>query len=281
MRRSMISLVTGIVLGLVAVALMFVYIRNNSGIPARAPAIALAPAVVAAKDLPFGTRLEKQFFKVVQWPKASVPDGTFASIDEIFQGATQPGDRIALALIARDEPITRSKISGFGAKPTLSRQVENGKRAMSIRVDDVVGVSGFVLPGDRVDIMLTRRVGTGQNNLLTEILLQNITILGIDQTADQTTDKPIVARTATVEVTPEEAQKLALAQQAGSLSLALRSVETASVVQTRPMTEADLTPGRPVPVRAAPRAAPPAPPKPPTVRVRYGDAAPVDKPVRQ
>jgi pilus assembly protein CpaB len=281
MRRSMISLVTGIVLGLVAVALMFVYIRNNSSAPTQAPAIALAPAVVAAKDLPFGTRLEKQFFKVVQWPKASVPDGTFARIDEIFQGATQPGDRIALSLIARDEPITRSKISGFGARPTLSRQVENGKRAISIRVDDVVGVSGFVLPGDRVDIMLTRRIDNRPNDLVTEVLLQNITILGIDQTADQTADKPIVARTATVEVTPEEAQKLALAQQAGSLSLALRSVETAGVVQTRPITEADLAPRVPAPVRAAPRPTASPPPKPPTVRVRYGDAAPVDKPVRE
>ena len=284
MRRSMISLVTGIVLGLVAVALMFVYVRNISGAPAPAPGITLAPTVVAAKDLPFGTRLDRPFFKVVQWPKDSVPDGAFTSVDEIFQGANQPGDRITLALIAKDEPVTRSKISGFGAKPTLSRQVENGKRAVSIRVDDVVGVSGFVLPGDRVDIMLTRRVGNGQNSLLNEILLQNITILGIDQSADQTAEKPIVARTATVEVTPEEAQKLALAQQAGSLSLALRSVDTAEEMQTRPITEADLTPQRPEPARAAPRpapVAPPPPPKPLTVRVRYGDAAPVEKPVQQ
>jgi pilus assembly protein CpaB len=251
-----------------------------------APAVELGTVVVAAKSLPFGAPIVKETLKTVEWPKVSIPQGAFANVDEIYAGATAPGDRIALALINTDEPITHVRVSGFGAKPTLSRQVENGKRAISIRVDDVVGVAGFVLPGDRVDVMLTRRIGTAANNLRTEIILQDITILGIDQSADQAADKPIVARTATVEVTPEQAQKVILAQQAGSLSLALRSFDTAGLIDTQPITENDLSTGR----RAAPAPAPapvvrivptaPPPPAAPTVRVRYGDGSAVDRVVR-
>jgi pilus assembly protein CpaB len=157
-------------------------------------------------------------------------------------------------------------------------------RAISIRVDDVVGVSGFVLPGDRVDILLTRRVTTGTDALQTQTLLQNIKIVGIDQSADQAADKPVVAHTATVEVTPEQAQKLILAQQAGSLSLALRSVESTDNVTTGPISERDLgNVPRPAPA-AAPVVrvvgAPPPPAAVPTVRVRYGDGSTVDKVIR-
>jgi pilus assembly protein CpaB len=238
---------------------------------------------VAARPLAFGATIDRLMLKTVQWPREALPADGFASIDEIYAGATAPGDRIALAGIAQNEPVTKSKVSGFGGRPTLSRQVENGMRAISIRVDDVVGVAGFVLPGDRVDIMLTRRIGGGDNNLVNEVLLQNVTVLGINQTADQQADQPIVGRTATVEVTPEQAQKLVLAQQAGSLSLALRSVETAGEITARAITEADLGTQRPPPVVRRPPPAvapPPAPPPPPTVRVRYAAGNTVEKQVR-
>ena len=224
--------------------------------------------------------------KTVQWPREALPPDGFATVEEIFAGATTPGDRIALIAVAQNEPVTKGKISGFGGRPTMSRQVADGMRAISIRVDDVVGVAGFVLPGDRVDIMLTRRIGPSANNLVNEVLLQNVSVLGINQTADQQADQPIVGRTATVEVTPEQAQKLVLAQQAGSLSLALRSVETAGQIPVVAITEADLTTTqrRPAPV-VAPRPAsappaPPAPPPPPTVRVRYAAGNAVEKQVR-
>jgi len=171
-------------------------------------------------------------------------------------------------------------VSGFGGRPTLSRQVDNGMRAVSIAVNDVVGVAGFVLPGDRVDIMLTRKVGDTQVN---EVFMQGVMVLGINQTANQQNDQPIVGRTATVEVTPEQAQKLVLAQTVGTLSFALRSIETAGTIPTRPITEADLGVRRPPPPNAPavrPGTPPPPPPPPiPTVRVRYADSV-VDKPVR-
>jgi pilus assembly protein CpaB len=289
MRRSWTSLAIGVVFAIIAVALMYNYISAATRGPVQAgPAVELGTVVVASKSLPFGAPVVKESLKTVKWPKGSIPQGAFTNVDEIYAGATAPGDRIALALINQDEPITHARVSGFGAKPTLSRQVESGKRAISIRVDDVVGVAGFVLPGDRVDVMLTRRIGTAANNLRTEIILQDITILGIDQSADQAADKPIVARTATVEVTPEQAQKVILAQQAGSLSLALRSVDTAGLIDTQPITENDLSTGRRPAPALAPALAPvvrivptaPPPPAAPTVRVRYGDGSAVDRVVR-
>ena len=288
MRRSMISLVVGVVFAVVAVVLMYNYIQTTlqaQNTP-QTPAVELATTVVAARPLAFGAPVERLMLKTVQWPREALPPDGFVTIEEIYTGATAPGDRIALFAIAQNEPITKSKISGFGGRPTLSRQVEDGMRAISIRVDDVVGVAGFVLPGDRVDIMLTRRIGAGQNNLVNEVMLQNVTVLGINQTADQQADQPIVGRTATVEVTPEQAQKLVLAQQAGSLSLALRSVETAGQIPAVAMTEADLTTAqrRPTPVTvprpASAPPAPPAPPPPPTVRVRYAAGNAVEKQVR-
>jgi pilus assembly protein CpaB len=286
MRRSMVSLVVGVVLAILSVALMYNYVQTSLGAQsiAKAPPIELVTTVVAAKALTFGTAIEKQALKTVQWPKASLPADAFSGVEEVFAGATAPGDRIALIAVSQNEPVTKSKVSGFGARPTLSRQVENGMRAISIRVDDVVGVAGFVLPGDRVDIMLTRRATAAANSLVNEVILQNIAELGINQNADQAAAQPIVARTATVEVTPEQAQKLVLAQQAGNLSLALRSVETAGEFTTRPITEADLgalrptaVMRRPVPVEVLPP--PPAPPPPPKVRVRYATTV-VEKEVR-
>lgn len=287
MRRSMISLVVGVVFAIVAVVLMYNYIQTTlqgQGV-VQAPVVELTTTVVAARPLTFGTPVDRLMLKTVQWPREALPPDGFATIEEIFAGATAPGDRIALIAVAQNEPLTKSKVSGFGGRPTLSRQVEDGMRAISIRVDDVVGVAGFVLPGDRVDIMLTRRIGQTANNLVNEVLLQNVTVLGINQTADQQADQPIVGRTATVEVTPEQAQKLVLAQQAGSLSLALRSIETAGEIPVVAITEADLstTQRRPAPVVAPrPASAPPAapPPAPPTVRVRYAAGNAVEKQVR-
>lgn len=284
MRRSVVTLVVGMVFAALAVVLMYNYIQTNlrGQTVVQAPVVDLATTVVAARPLTFGTPIGRLLLKVVQWPREALPADGFASIEEIFAGATQPGDRIALVAVASNEPLTKSKVSGFGGRPTLSRQVENGMRAISIRVDDVVGVAGFVVPGDRVDIMLTRRIGTGQNNLVNEVILQNITVLGINQTADQEADQPIVGRTATVEVSPEQAQKLVLAQQAGGLSLALRSIETAGEIPARAITEADLgTQRQPAPVRRPPAAtAPPPSASPPTVRVRYAAGNAVEKQVR-
>jgi pilus assembly protein CpaB len=284
MRRSYLSLLIGVVLGILAVAIMYNYVSNAQRVAGQtaAPPIDLANVVVPTKDLTFGAPIVRETLKVVPWPRGSVPKDAFTNVDEIFAGATAPGDRIALFLVSQGEPVTKPKVSGFGAKPTLSRQVDEGMRAISIRVDDVVGVAGFVLPGDRVDIYLTRRM----EGVQTQVLLQNIKIIGIDQLADQAADKPVVARTATVEVTPEQAQKLVLAQQVGGLSLALRGVQPQGEIASKTLTDGDLSgprpaaPRGPAPVRLVAGPSAPAGPVLPTVRVRYGDGSAVDKVVR-
>ena len=124
---------------------------------------------------------------------------------------------------------------GPGEGSTLSAVVDDGMRAMSVRINDVLGVAGFVLPGDRVDIMLTR-------GNFTDILLQNVKILAIGQSTDERAEKPSLAKTATVEVNTVDAQKLTLAQTVGTLSLALRAAGSVEAAAPRRITMGDLGP---------------------------------------
>ena len=130
-------------------------------------------------------------------------------------GSAEP--RRARRAISAGEPLLELKVSAFGERVTISDLIDPVKRALAIRVTDVTGVAGFVTPGDKVDIVLTRDLDGGE--MRADTILQNIVVRGTDQVADQDRDKPSVVRTVTVEVTPDEAQKLALAQQAGTLSL--------------------------------------------------------------
>jgi pilus assembly protein CpaB len=270
MQRSYLSLAGGILMAIVAVVLMTMYVR---GVLNRAPApVALTTAVVAAADLPFGTPLTPEQVRVVPWPQSSVPAGAFASADEVFKGTKGPEDRIVIATMVRGEPLLRTKVSGFGGRPTMSARVPPGMRAISIHIDDVSGVSGFILPGDHVDIMLTRRLGNGAQNLVTEVIMQSVTVLGIDQLADQKADKPVVGHTATVEVTPEQAEKLTLAQQAGTMSLSLRNQTTLGHETIAQMSERDLSMKGQGPKHSY---------QGPTVRVRYGSGDVVNRTISQ
>lgn len=270
MQRSLVSLIIGFVLAVVAVALLFNYIGDLESEVAQPVLPVTTGVVVAAEDLPFGATIQPQSLRLVNWPQDSIPSGAFTSLEEVFEGVEESGDRVALGTLVTGEPILRTRISGFGERPILSRQVSEGMRAISIRIDDVSGVAGFVLPGDRVDILLTRQDETIEDLMVTDIILQNVVILGIDQSANQQTEEPIVARAATVEVTPEQAQKLALAQRTGNLSLALRGVTSIEEGEedTLQVDEYDLDTGR----QQGPVL--------PTVRVRSGNAAPVTTTVR-
>jgi Flp pilus assembly protein CpaB len=185
MQRSLISLIVGGILALLAVGGLTYYLRSQSQPPSVGTTIETGNVVVAVGDLPFGTQLSRDH-GVMACPVASMPADAFHSVEEVFAGS-QGFDRIVLKPVDKGEPLLKSRISGFGAKATLSRQVPPGMRAVSIRVDDVSGVAGFILPGDRVDVMLTRRLEgtTPDTNLATDIILQNILVLGIDQLSDQ------------------------------------------------------------------------------------------------
>ncbi|MCK5275102.1 MAG: Flp pilus assembly protein CpaB, partial [Alphaproteobacteria bacterium] len=150
--------------------------------------------------------------------------------------------RVVLRSIQTNEPVLNSKLSGAGGKATLSTILDKEMRAVTIRVNDVNGVAGFVLPGDRVDVLLTREENQASRNKnpITDFLLQNIKVLGIDQKANDDEDKPKVARAVTLEVEPFDAQKLALATTVGSLSLALRHEANADADYTRTVRVSDL-----------------------------------------
>jgi pilus assembly protein CpaB len=190
--------------------------------------------VVAAKPLRYGTELAPQLLREIAWPQDDLPKGAFATIAD----AMKDGKRVVLAAIEPNEPLLSVKITGAGQRATLSALVRDGMKAVTIRVNDVEGVGGFVLPGDRVDVVLTRQVDkTSASN---DLVLQNARVLAIDQVADERADKPTVAKAVTLEVDMVGAQKLSLASSVGTLSLMLRKAGEASAGTSRRVTLEDL-----------------------------------------
>jgi len=186
------------------------------------------PIVIAANDLSFGDELTAEALRVVQYPEDAVPLGSFTSIDDIFLDTSNR--TVVLSQMRLNEPLLNYKISGPGGKGSLSARIKEGYRAAAIRVDDVTGVAGFIVPGDFVDVIYARDAESRNNedDLIADVLLQNIKVLGIDQNQNDTSSAADVARTVTVEVKNEDAQRLHLALDSGQLSLTLRAAgETA------------------------------------------------------
>jgi pilus assembly protein CpaB len=207
--------------------------------------------VVAAAPMQFGTAITEDKVSEVLWAAEKLPPGAFATKQEFFK----EGRRIALSAMERDEPVLRNKITAPGQRGSLSTLIDSGMRAVTVPVDDVRGVAGFIQPNDRVDVVLIRTQGAANGQGYSDVILQNMKVLAIDQIAAQQVEKAsVVVKAVTLEATPEEAQKAVLAQSIGRLSLILRQpIEGAGDDPARPrITEKDLgdTP-------AAPKAAPP------------------------
>jgi len=203
--------------------------------------VATRTVVVAAKPLRFGNEVTADALREVSWPEGSLTSGTFAKISDVIGG----GKRVALSAIEPDEPLLSSKITGPGQRATLSAMIRDGLKAVTVRVNDVEGVGGFVLPGDHVDVSLTRQVD--KENATSEVVLQNVRVLGIDQMADERIDKPSVVKAVTLEVDVIGAQKLSLAASVGTLSLMLRKAGEAQSQYSRRITLSDLSgPSTPV-----------------------------------
>jgi pilus assembly protein CpaB len=191
--------------------------------------------VVASKPLRFGMQLSSANLREISWPKNAIPEGAFNRIAALLGN----GKRVVLAPIEVNEPVLKVKITGPGERATLSALVHPGMKAVTIRVNDIGGVGGFVLPGDRVDVVMTRQFDKGKAS--TEIVLQDARVLAIDQIADTRITKPSVAKAVTLEVDTLDAQKLWLAASVGSLSLLLRKAGETSQETTRPVTLKDLS----------------------------------------
>lgn len=240
MRASTIVMIGFAVLfGLLAVFVAQSWLTNQTearmrSLEAQKKPIDTRTLVVASRPLRFGNELNRLALREIAWPEGALPTGSFAKIDDLLKNER----RIVLTSIEANEPILASKITGRGQRATLSALLDDGMRAVTIRVNDVDGVAGFVLPGDRVDVTLTRQQEKG--NAINDVVLQNIKVLAIDQQADERADKPAVGRSATLEVDTASAQKLALAGSIGTLSLVLRRAGETARENTQRVTAADL-----------------------------------------
>ena len=200
----------------------------------KAPPAATHTLVVASRALRFGTELTTGTLREMPWSSDVMPAGGFSSIRELLAS----GRRIVLSPIEINEPILSAKITGAGQRATLSALITDGKKASTIRVNDVDGVAGFVLPGDHVDVMLSRQIDKG--TAVNDVVLKNAKVLAVDQLADERADKPSLVKAVTLEVDMAGAQKLSLAGQIGSLSLALRRAGDTEPVNSHPITLTDL-----------------------------------------
>ncbi len=196
--------------------------------------------VVASANLNFGTALTADNVTEIPWSASALPQGAFRTKADLLKD----GRRVVLSSIAKDEPILVSRVTGPGQRGSLSVLIDKGMRAVTVRVDEVRGVAGFVLPDDHVDVLLSRlRGGGADSKSYAEVLLQNVKVLAVDQVASTKHDRPTVARAVTLEVTAEQAEKLVLAGRVGSLSLVLRKAGGAEPTAARRVTLVDLGQG--------------------------------------
>lgn len=237
-QRNLIAIGIAVFLGLIAVYLANVYFSAREVQQEKvAEQQRMARIVVASQELAFGSPVSPQNVRLANWPANSVPAGAFTSIEE----ATK--NRVALRPIVPGEPLLASKVSGADGRATLSANLPLGQLAYAIPVNDVAGVGGFVRPGDVVDVLLTRVIpgeGNQSGEKMTDVVLEAVPVLGIDQVADEKNTQPAVGKTATLQVDTYGAQKLALAMQSGTMSLALRNVADQVTGARKTVTRADL-----------------------------------------
>ncbi len=214
-RRSIIALGIAVVLGLVAVYLANTFLVATDR---RQEATATTRVAVAAVPLDFGTDVTADKIRFVDYPTSALPTGSFHTMNALLPAGQK---RVALMPIAANEPLLETKISGAGKNASIASLLPAGKRAAAVRINDVSGVAGFVQPNDSVDVLITRQAGDS-NQQITDVLLQNVRVIALDQNAKGEDGKPALAKTATLEVDQLGAQKLALAQGVGSLGLVLR-----------------------------------------------------------
>ena len=171
--------------------------------------------VVAAVEIPFGTMVEAQHLSLVRMPKATAPDDAFDAVDKVT-------GKIATFPMLRGDILRGARLAEHLGGSTLASLIETDKRAVAVRVDDVVGVAGFLLPGNRVDVLATKRVGSN-NSAESKTILEDLRVLAVDQTSSTDKTQPVVVRSVTLEMTSEEAEVLVKAMAEGRLQLALRN----------------------------------------------------------
>lgn len=267
--RAIVILLVAIGAGIAAVVLA------NNWLAERAADVAAVKVVVAARDIEIGTALTPPMLELVDWPRQSVPPGAFNNIEALLEKPGQNPARVVRLSLQRGEPVLEAKLAAVGAKAGLAAIVSEGKRAMTVSVNEIVGVAGFALPGNYVDILLNTQdenVKTA-DRYISKIVLEHVLVLAIAQTAKRDETTPRVVSAVTLEVTPEEAEKIDLARSVGTLTLVLRNQMDIKAAETE---------GARKPALLGHVAQPPKPelePKPVTTKPpRRAKPAPVTKP---
>jgi pilus assembly protein CpaB len=255
--RTIVVVTVAVVLA--AAASLGVY-RAIRSIPFREVPVAHYSVVVASNDLPVGALVTKEDVKLVPWPSSDPLQGGFDNVDKVV-------NRGLIAPVLKNEPLSESKLAPTEAGAGLPPTIPAGMRAMSVKVNEVIGVAGFTVPGTRVDVLAMVR---DSNNSMSRIVVSNVQVLTsgtkYDQEQPKKDGKPMKTTVVTLAVTPEDAERIALVAATGQIALALRNpldVEPARTSGVR-MGELMAPPAAPAPIRtAAPRkmaAAPAAPP---------------------
>lgn len=237
--KAIMMIGISIIAGLVAVIAAARWVTQQAGVSTNRVA-------VATVDMQLGQQLNPEVVKLVDWPQDSMPQGAFNDL-------TALNGRVSKTTIQRGEAVLESKLAPTGSRAGLSAVIAGGKRAMTVKVNEVVGVAGFALPGNFVDIMVsTQEEGSQANNKdrqISKIVLERILVLAVAQEASRDESKPKVVNAVTLEVTPEEAEKLDLARSVGTLSLVLRNQVEAIPIKTGGATKDTLLSA---PVKASP-----------------------------
>src|ERR1700683_810475 len=234
-------LIVAVILGGFAAFLARSWRQSHS---ARTDAQKTVPILVATDTLAFGASIEAKDVREVAWPAQLSPEGAFANFAEL----TKNGRRIILSPFVRDDPIIASKVSAPNQRASFSAVIEKGKRAVTVAVDDVRGVAGFIFPGDFVDVVLTRTNNSNGPQDFAEVILQHVKVLAIDQMAGERQERPTVAKAVTVEASPEQALRILLATNVGKLSLILRQPSEVAIAPDAKVTDRDLFGGDAAPV---------------------------------
>ncbi|MBI5102911.1 MAG: Flp pilus assembly protein CpaB [Nitrospirae bacterium] len=190
-------------------------------------AVATSGVVVAALEIPAGSAINLTQLKTVNWPQSDLPKGFYTSADQV-------ASRVSMDKIAPGEPVLESKlVPKDGQSGILTYKIPEGHRAMTVGVDPVSGVAGFIMPGNRVDVVLTTSQMSGQQQPVSKIVLQNVPVLAIGQVVEQQKDgKPLAVPTVTMDVVPNDAERLAIASTQGKLQLVLRRAGDADIAKT-------------------------------------------------
>ena len=229
-RRLAIILALALTSGLMAGYLALTFLRRQAARPAAAAEAPRGKIVVAAKDMPLGTVLREEDVKLIDWPEGSVPAGYAATPGEVVgRGLITP--------VALNEPLLGSKLASKEEGGGLPIVIPEGMRGVSVKVNEVIGVAGFVLPGTNVDVMVTitpPEANGSEKTPITKLILQNVRVLTAGQTIQRDAEgKPQTVTVITLLVTPDDAEKLTLASSEGKIQLALRNTLDLEEVQTR------------------------------------------------